>query len=253
MFDGDALVRHVKKRWPRYEVQGNDRVAQAIFIRNAINAAYGNDVDFTIFSRDTIAGSEVGSLALWLGGFPNADGKLSGFCADPEDPFFSKQLHLPLEERTFDKKVFVDLEIGEGKSVRYEDFGNGCIVPVIGNEIREGFVPIVYFRGLTSGGHRAYMVTDEYHPLYGKIKRLDFSTFGFCVPYAEDIVNNNIKWKNPSTFQLLHPGQDGKFGEPVPGGATPLRNIKTGENIGTQDLDNLTNFSDYKELKSIMP
>lgn len=248
MFDGEALVRHVKKRWPRYELPNAAATVQANFIKNAINAAYGNGVNFTV------ADSEVGALALWIGGFPNVDGRLSGFCADPEDPFFSKQLHLPLEDWAFDQKVFVDLEVGDGKSVRFEDFDNGCIVPVIGTEQRDGFVPIVYFRGLSSGGHRSYMVVDENHAKYGLIKRFDFVTSGYCVPYAEKADStSSITWKNPSTFQLLHPGLDGKFGVPVPGGATPLRNIQTGDNIGTLDLDNLTNFSGYKELKSILP
>jgi prepilin-type N-terminal cleavage/methylation domain-containing protein len=249
MFGDEALVRHVKKRWPRYELPDGDVPVRANFIKNAVNAAYGNNVNFFFFF------SEVGSLALWLGGFPNVDGRFSGFCADPEDPFFSKQLYRPLKDWSFDRKVFVDLEAGEGKNVRYADFGDDCIVPVIGNEIRDVFVPFVYFRGLSSGGHRAYMVVDENRRDYGLIKRFTFPTAGFCVPYAEKVdSSNNITWKNPSTFQLLHPGQDGTFGEPTePEGAPPLRNIQTGENIGLQNLDNITNFSGNKELKSIMP
>jgi len=139
--------------------------------------------------------------------------------------------------------------------MRLVDVGGGACVPVVGNDIRDVFVPIVYFRGLSSGGHVAYLIPTG-NPKSGEVKQFDFQDpdLGLCVPYAEDLVGTDIKWKNPTTFQLLHPGLDGKFGEPAPGGAaTPLRIIKTGANIGPQDLDNITNFSGYKELKSILP
>jgi hypothetical protein len=245
LFDNDALVRHVKKRWPRLDwsnlPSGGSPADQ---IRGAFNSAYGNGVDFTK------PGAEIGSLALWLGGFPNSDGKLSGFYADPENPF------TPIN--TFDQKAFVDLEIGEGKSVRYNDyFKNGGIVPVIGNDIRNVFVPIIYFRGRSSGGHDAYMVIDSQHAQHGKTKHFNFAStdLGFCVPYAEEESKGVIKWMNSSTFQLLHPGLDGQFGEPAPADPTepPLRVIKTGDNIGPQNLDDQTNFSEYKEVKSILP
>ena len=239
MFDDEALVRHVKKRWPRLVLSG---VNDADFIRTAISTAYGNGVDFTQ------ANSQVGALALWLGGFPNSDGKFSGFFADPENPF------IPSVPVAFDNKNFGDLELG--KNVRIVNF-DSCFVPIIGNEIRDVFVPIVYFRGLSSGGHRAYMITDENHAKSGQVKQFDFryADLGFCVPYAEDENGGVTKWKNPTTYQLIHPGLDGKFGEPAPGNPTvaPLRIIKSGANIGADDLDNLTNFSDNKELKSILP
>jgi prepilin-type N-terminal cleavage/methylation domain-containing protein len=265
LFDDEALVRHVKKRWPRLVLPSGGLTAQADFIRNSINEAYddaltkafGNavkneygNVDFTMTS--TL--SPVGSLALWLGGFPNGDGKLSGFYADPENPF--------TQIETFDRKAFADLEFGENKSVRPFCTGNNLFVPAIGNDIRDAFVPIIYFQGLPSGGLRAYMIPDGGHPKRGEVKQFDFRTstnpianeLGFCVAYAEEESAGVIKWKNPTTFQLLHPGLDGIFGIAVPGGgAAPLRIIKTGNNIVLQDLDNQTNFSDYKELKSILP
>jgi hypothetical protein len=226
---------------------------EAESIKFAINAAYGNGVDFTA------SGSEIGSLVLWLGGFPNSDGKLSGFYADPENPF------TPID--AFDQKAFVDWEIGEGKGIRFVDFfDNGFTVPVIVTDIQNTFVPFIYFQGKSSGGHDAYMIPDTMipgtgHPKKGQAKQFDFSTsaefavLGFCVPYAEEENGGVIKWKQPSTFQLIHPGLDGKFGEPAPKDPTvaPLRVIKTGDNIGPQNLDDLTNISNYKELKSILP
>ena len=246
MFDDEALVRHVKKRWPRLVLPTGGLIVQAEFIRNSINEAYdacGYTVDFTDRSN-----SSVGSLALWLGGLPNSDGKLSGFFADPESPFTSSD--------TFDNKSFADLELEKNVHIANN-------VLVIGNDIRDVFVPIVYFRGKSSGGHDAYMIADAGHPKKGEVKQFDFSAFtykldtydlGLCVAYAESESGGVIQWKNPTTFQLLHPGLDGIFGVAVQGsGPAPLRIIKSGDNIGQRDLDNITNFSEYKELKSILP
>jgi len=218
MFDDDALVRHVKKRWPRLDWANMPSASsEAGSIRQAISDGYGNGVDFTH------SDSQIGALALWLGGFPNVDGKLSGFYADPENPFVPSD--------TFDKKNVAELELG--KNVQLQNFF-GCTVPVIGSEVRDGFAPFVYFRGKTSGGENAYEET---------VQRFDFVEFGLCVPYKD----TETKWKNPSTYQLIHPGLDGRYGE------AGVRIIQSGVGIGPMDLDNLTNFSDYKELKSILP
>ena len=246
LFDDESLVRHVRKRWPRLEWSNMPSAgSQAESIRIAINEAYGNNVNFGGIAP--LLNSQAGSLAHWLGGFPNSDGTFLGFYADPENPFTPSD--------TFDKKTFANLELG--KNVRLENYGNGCIVPVVGTEVQSNFVPFVYFRGTSSGGHTSYMITDAGHTKYGQIKQFDFSSanLGFCVPYAEDANGGEIKWKHPSTFQLIHPGLDGNFGEPAPDDPTvaPLRVIKTGENVGALDLDNITNFSDNKELKSILP
>ena len=237
MFDDKAIVRHVKKRWSRLDFSLKPGgITDAEYIKGAINAGYGKNVDFTA------QGSEIGALVFWLGGFPDSEGKLSGFSADPENPFFSNPF-VDVEDRVYDKKNFIDLEVGEDKSVRLVDVGGGARAPVIGNDIRDVFVPIVYFRGKADGG------TDAYRNKYFK-----FSDDNWCVPYAEaiDETSKDIKWKNPTTFQLIHPGLDGKFGVKDHDPDNP-RNIKSGDRISPQDLDNITNFSDYKELKSILP
>jgi len=272
MFDDDALVRHVRKRWPRYDA-GN-----AQQIRTAIGNAYsdspsGNiNVNFSVnfLGANPETNSSLGALALWLGGFPNTEGKLSGFNADPENPFFvhpnTPDAAIPLNDRAYDGKAFLDWEVGEigsNKNVRFVNYAAPrpasveTFVPVIGNEIRGAFVPIVYFRGRASGGNDAYRLlgrTTVPYPVkqFNFAQISDFSEIGWCVPYAEDGDETNVKWNNPTTYQLIHPGLDGKFGESLVRPNTG-RIIKTGDGIGLQDLDNLTNFSDYKELKSILP
>jgi len=231
MFDDDALVRHVRKRWPRLDWQRMPpEASQAESIRTAINDAYGsNGVNFTL------PNSQIGALALWLGGFPNSDGKLSGFYADPENPF--------TPSNTFDGKTFADLEFG--KNVR----SKGYSVPVVGTEVRSVFVPIVYFRGKASGGTDAYDFTRQRFNFSGT----DFPEFGLCVPYiAEGTAGNVVRWKNPSTYQLIHPGLDGKFSSAV-NPAQVVRIVNTGIGISFEDSDNITNFSDNSELQTILP
>ena len=255
MFDDDALVRHVKKRWPRLDFSRKPPgINDAEYIRRAINAGYGNAVDFAV--DFTVTGSQIGALAFWLGGFPNAEGKLSGFSADPENPFFANPPvpPVPIDERVYDNKVFVNWEIGNDKSVRLSPVGDvpsasGPFVPVVGTEIRGVFVPFVYFRGSISGGPDAYVHAANDRRMAKNFNFSDFG-FGFCVPYIEEGSERDVKWKNPTTFQLIHPGLDGRFGETEP---RTRRVIKSGEGIGFDDLDNITNFSDYKELKSILP
>ena len=257
LFDDAALVRYVKKRWPRYELPQGNVNSHAAFIRASINVAYGNSVDFTA------PGSKIGSLVLWLGGLPNPDGKLSGFHADPENPFFlitpsdTTDGAIPIGDRVYDKKVFVDWELGEGKRVRFVKYDNNDhYVPVVGTEIQDTFVPFVYFRGKAEGGSHAYDAPNEntvksYN--FGTVLETAWSSCGVAAPYIQSakfengvIDESTIIWNNPTTYQLIHPGLDGIFG------SEPVRVI-TGTGISAADLDNITNFSDYKELKSILP
>ena len=268
LFDVEALVRHVKKRWPRlnWSNMPNPSLAptplpndypsdwatmtsseqnawmqawkEAWSIKRAISVTYSDfspNVDFT--QRN----APLGALALWLGGFPNADGKLSGFFADPENPFI-----IPANTITYDQKVFIDLEFNGDNSKRiriYKYRVSDALLPVMGSEIQSAFVPVVYFRGKSSGGHDAYLTG------FGDVKRLDFADAGVCVPYMDAENGITMKWKNPTTYQLIHPGLDTKFGDSNNG----KRVINSGFGIVLWDLDNITNFSNYKELKSILP
>jgi hypothetical protein len=257
MFDDDALVRHVRKRWPRYAAPNAEG------IRQAISAAYASaETVYTVDFTNANSHSSLGALALWLGGFPNSDGKLSGFYADPENPFI--RVDNADDRAQHDGKVFIDWEIGQGKNVRTADFN----VPVVGTEVRGEFVPIVYFRGRAGGGDVAYNHEVQHFDFTNpncpgpdcppgctpNFPAPDCLRVGVAVPYVEGrgpSPNNIIRWKNPTTYQLIHPGLDGRFGV-----GTALRFINPGTGdagIGLHDLDNLTNFSDYKELRSILP
>jgi len=290
MFDDEALVRHVKKRWPRFELHGSEPYEQAQNIRYTIACVYmnadiyteplqtewlGND-SYDIFIAEPLG--SLTSLCFWLGGFPDKEGNFVGFDADPEAPLgrFENGTGVPnngdpsagnwesVAIGTPDKKVFLELTVN--KNVYFTGVGESSyMVPCIVNRISsDTVVPYVYFRGRADGGAEAY--GDFSNPGPG-VKHFDFANIqagyvpdgprdvsgwrdiGVAVPYAmRGSDSSNVVWYESSKYQLIHPGLDGKFGE-----GTGLRIINLGTGIGAQDLDNLTNFSDYKELKSILP
>ena len=108
-FDDEAVVRHVKKRWPRFRFStpaglgGGALVEyQAACVRQAVRNVYRSDVYIPIRSAwngfnvtfndgtgstDKDQEANVAALAFWLGGFPNLEGKFQGFSSDPEAPF----------------------------------------------------------------------------------------------------------------------------------------------------------------------
>ena len=110
-FDDEAVVRHVKKRWPRFVFPtqpvswtGTLTEFQAACIRQAIRNVYnsigydgvrsdwfgGYDVTLNqgVNSVDIASTARAASFAFWVGGFPDPkDGKFRGFDVDPVAPF----------------------------------------------------------------------------------------------------------------------------------------------------------------------
>ena len=288
-YDDDAIVRHVKKRWPRFELPQGDNYTVAASLRRAMVFVYRNPnvyppavltewtgtSDTTNFTLST-PGTEVSSLAIWLGGFANPEGRFEGFSADPEAPFGRDAAGIinrgevgidlgTLRIGTPDKtKVFAELEVN--KNVFFFNAGGNAPALCLGTRSGSTILPIIYFRGNLSGGPGAYYDFRNPQPqiksynfganvsVTGKAPGSTWSECGNVVPYARsgtynaDLANSTVIWNNPTTYQLLHPGLDGKFGEEV-----GIRVINSGTGIGALDLDNITNFSDHKEIKSILP
>ena|GEM_PF-1260848 len=305
-YDDDALVRHVRKRWPRYELpQGANNYVIATHLRLAMALVYRNSAIYpqNVMSewvaapnaanlQLTTPDTNISSLAIWLGGFANPEGRFEGFSADPEAPFGrdgngvinsgSNANGLNMNDvriGTPDKKVFMELEVN--KNVFFFDSrapnGRAGLALCLGTKSGSMILPIVYFRGNSSGGPGAYYDFSGPQP---QIKSYNFginvaatgnapgsvwNDCGVVVPYAKsgtynaNLPDSTIVWNNPTTYQLIHPGLDGKFSNvppppPPPPPPLPLwRVINSGIGIGVQDLDNITNFSDNKELRSILP
>ena len=305
-FDDAALVRHVRKRWPRFELPTNvDDVFLASGLRLAIARVYQNQNvypanvmvewigrdpnrnEFQFVSRQT----NISALVIWLGGYPNRDGQFEGFSADPEAPFgryadgtINGGVWIggtpvagdpnTLQIETPDKKVFMDLRVNKNVFFYSTLAPNSRVdtAPCLGTTSGSTILPIVYFRGRASGGVDAYYeYANDTTPPRPQIKFYNFTEniasngtasgcvwagCGVVVPYAKsgafnaNLANSTIIWNNPTTYQLIHPGLDGKFGD-IPD--VYERVINPGTGIGAQDLDNITNISDNKELQSILP
>ncbi|MDR3234479.1 MAG: prepilin-type N-terminal cleavage/methylation domain-containing protein [Planctomycetaceae bacterium] len=321
MFDDTALVRHVKKRWPRFELPPKPASASTISevvwqsdcIRRAITRVYLNKgvgaypdslwqqwgVQQIDVSPSTLRYTNLTNLALWLGGVVQPDGKMAGFGADPEAPFGrmgngsgtpnnGDEAVSPTDVGlgTPDRKAFLDLEVG--KNIALPSHNNEKTFPCLISRLNsDKVVPIIYFCGQSSGGPSAYFgdharqstindSLDSYNfsPEYSVSRVNSFSYWGemgTAAAYADkgSLVPGrdsggqwekgqllNGKWFGAETYQLIHPGLDGKFGKKIEGAnLTTVGDVyfRSLENLSQEDFDNITNFSDFKTIKSIMP
>jgi prepilin-type N-terminal cleavage/methylation domain-containing protein len=186
-YDDAALVRHVKKRWPRFELPGVEVHYQALSIRQAISNVYrsfsqelkqqwtgSGNPNFNFMPDNT----NIVALGFWLGGFPNQEGKYAGFSADPEAPFGKRadgtiNIIMPTNPSasppigtpagfyndvvlgTQDKKTFIELEIF--KNIVFVGQQDG-VFPCLTQKVSSNqYVPFVYFRGTVDGDSNAYL------------------------------------------------------------------------------------------------
>jgi prepilin-type N-terminal cleavage/methylation domain-containing protein len=276
LFDDEALVRHVKKRFPRFNVKGIDTSNQASNIRKAIDNVYQNKTVYPDgwHGKGTSVGinlkteaSAITSLSLWLGGFVQKNGKMAGFDADPEAPFGKRQDgsvndgeasgYTDVSIGTPDKKTFLELEIGKNITFPVTVLRPSAF-PCLASKLHsDTFVPILYFRGRSGGGTDAY---SGVHSGTAKLDSYNFAVlqdnFGTASAYAKagTAVSNDNEWVEAEKYQLIHPGLDGKFG-PISGSSEVNDDsyFRSLEDLSQADLDNITNFSDFKEIQSMLP
>ncbi len=307
--DKQAVLRHIKKRWPRFTLSGTppngggQYEAFIIALNNvykspeltAILASAQPDLPaatgLTFFDNPTNMRGEsnhIGSLALWLGGFPNADGNFAGFSSDEQAPF-GRSVSSGINNGSVvladvsigaqdNKNVFMELVIG--KNVRYVQTSNtpSLTFPCIVNSTGVDFaVPYVYFRPNSGGGPNAYTYVDADDNNNVKIVEYTFNAaftdawagLGEAVPYVKSgdpFKGTNATraiWFGADTFQLIHPGFDGVFGKTDAGSSSntaPFQEERfrsiisdaTDNNIGKADNDNLANFSEGRDIKSLI-
>ncbi len=225
------LRRHLRKRWPRYAA-GADPVAQFIADLNAIG------MDPSGFDAAT-------ALVFWLGGLPAerlAEGKTyqpAGFHADEAHPFQLGQPRTgPLFE--FDPKRI------DWASDHIWYRMDGPTSP-----------PVVYFRAKkdAASGRSTYAINNEIaHFVYLLQKEDEKETADLAVAYLDGgTASATPVWRNPDTFQIIHPGLDGIYGElltrkipnPWPVISEPQRwpVTITGAYFRMGDFDNITNFA----------
>lgn len=227
------LRRHLRKRWPRYAA-GADPVTQFYYDLQCLTYVKpdGTEVEFKMDAKKFDAAT---ALVFWLGGLPEeppvSGGTYvpAGFFADEEHPFqFGRPRTGPLFE--FDPKK-IDYDDSDGNNsvdfVRY--FPEGPDAP-----------PVVYFRSKKdpATGRSSYAVN-------GVIAHFEHTTDDVAVAYLDGgTVSATPAWRNPDTFQIVHPGLDGMFGGPrILDDPTTWPVTITGFRFTQGDYDNITNFA----------
>ena len=236
--DEAAVMRHVRKRWPNWQNGPKDfgEFCDAIL---ASHAGY----NFMVLTLTDIPGADscelksrgahVGALAFWLGGIPDSNGMLNGFSADVSNP-----LGVGVDITQWDRNSqFMELTLG-----KYCEVIDG--VPMI---TANGF-PIAYFKPNAAGKYMEKAPLDEslcYHFRYKPgVHPPAWEQLGIAVPYAKSGTSAAAAvWHNPKSFQLIHPGLDGKFSSESPAEFRvfdPAKDVKAGCTLA--DNDNQANF-----------
>jgi hypothetical protein len=159
------------------------------------------------------------ALAFWLGGVPEVDpngqptGRLCGFSANPLHPFENNKT----EPRRIGPFYEFDLSrLPPGTYTYYPR--NGLPAEPAHNQ------PYVYFAA-RDGSYS------------------NLSKWGHCRPYVNTLTPNS--YVNPTTFQILSPGLDGRFGTG--------RDYPSGSDYNADNYDDVTNFIKGATLQNDMP
>lgn len=281
--DPDAVMRHVKKRWPRYAVSVKDYEEFLRHVRCGCRLSSGSGYvpdAASLSDAQNLLGKLDGehvwdidnpasALVFWLGGLPDVDGKPSGFYANPKAPLgvgFNSAgnvapLANPLKARR--ETPFFDFEL---KNVAA--FANGTHADASGpvyyaaeaSELmdasigafcyapayQQGDLPIVYFRPSIGSPYekKSFWFADA-EPGSG-------AAVSEAVAYARysEQVGRALRhaWHEENRFQLIHPGVDGLFGPDValPDGNGREPDVPTTAPkhcISSADEDNIVNFA----------
>ncbi|MBQ9873883.1 MAG: prepilin-type N-terminal cleavage/methylation domain-containing protein [Thermoguttaceae bacterium] len=225
----DDVMRHVKKRWPRYNVATfNDFLVdiETGCLISSGSGYYFNNANDKGWSADGAHNwapvNYASSLVFWLGGLPDKDGNPSGFYSNPKHPLGS----VSLNRRAVREKPLFTFERRNLKALKSDAATYGAVdvdevrlnpdgsvqldernIPVKYSPVLcEGNYPILYFRPTLNSGYAAktFWFTTEPSDF------TDATAISCGKPYLRDAANG--VWFEEGRFQLVHPGVDGLFG-----------------------------------------
>lgn len=246
--DPVAVMKHVKKRWPRSSY-GTDAAAFntfcndiAAYFNNPVGTLTGAEWNFHLPENADAAGvkqscaAHTAALVFWLAGLPNTEGKLIGFSLDPKNPITG-------EMRQREEPFF---KFPDG-SIQYKDytFTDTSEVERVG-KIPRFFIneaPVAFFNATNNTENLGAYANPN---LTSVTKYYSFDDgFGLAVPYGK----SGGSWYEQERFQLIQPGVDGLFSG---AGAAPanIRVVDTQANLTVEDADNVTSFSKGATLSS---
>lgn len=213
----DAVLRHLRKRFPRYTPQGKTTPPgyyDQFRPGNRTWRRFRDDVIANYTQADVDKFDAAAALVFWLGGLPEtASGKPAGFHADVQFPF--KQ-GLPRTEPLFDFDIARIRNVGD--------------VPGYYANTDPDTRPYVYFRAQrlmnAAGRHEyGYISSSAFYPLSYPAYDPNNMAQDYAVPYLDEqaltsggsTINFNAPgttrvWRNQETFQILFAGSDGLFG-----------------------------------------
>ena len=235
--DTSAVMRHVRKRWPRYGVSSYAQFASHIMWgsqlsaqidSNPVNTNYSfafstadnywdfsNGYNFTA-GNTTSPCCHIAPLVFWLGGLPGATGQPAGFFNSPSAPlgFDSGIVTVGDAAAKWNRMNLATLKVQREDS--FFDFSQSNIITaghVPGLMIRD--LPLVYFRA----GSNVYVQGTNmgaYACPWNKTgsKYYAFSAdsgLGVAAPYCHATPG---KWYEDERYQIVYPGEDKSFGNP---------------------------------------
>lgn len=268
--DTVAVERHIKKRWPRYNV---DVDTFRMHIRYGCRLSSGSEESPT--SLDDLNGEHVwnvgphiSSLVFWLGGLPNADGIPSGFYANPKAPLGISAQNNPIAKPfrarrekplfAFDRKD-IGTYLCSQDDVYYpddneedlwdDDIGAYVYTPAV----CQGGYPIVYFRPSVNGPYAAKSMYLGESAVDGVTQAVPYAQTGVVGAEVDGVSPvTPTTWYEERRFQLIHPGADGYFGPlEVDGGRKgSIALTQPKANCFLEDSDNIANFLENGTLES---
>lgn len=216
----DAAMKKAKETYGSYPPAKQDSSTNDAAVKAFLRRAWPR-MSPTGISYANLDPPEV--LVYYLGGVPSSSGssKITGFDLDPTNPAGTgSQRSKPLFD--FDQSRLKDLD-GDGYWEYYPP---------------KSSVPYTYFDFTT----------------YGSPPTSGSAAIGYAVPYKDKSTSSSIAsgatsggFMNPNSFQIIAAGQDENYGTSESNKIFP-----DGNNYGTGDNDNLTNFA-TKRLEDAKP
>ncbi|MGD0517378.1 MAG: prepilin-type N-terminal cleavage/methylation domain-containing protein [Thermoguttaceae bacterium] len=203
----NLILRHIARAFPHYTVSTWNNLQSEVLT---------NSNSLTNLNNMTPAMA----LVFWLGGMPDLQGKLSGFSKNPADPFESPS--------TTASRIGPFFEFDPSRLSSYKYYPSGVST--------SAGQPYIYFRA-ESGYSESYREYYTYSSSY-TLKTITLSSTTVR-PYWDARVKT---WVNPSSFQILCCGLDGKFSQEnvYNTGRTPATTDIPNSNIISSDITGVT-------------
>jgi type II secretory pathway pseudopilin PulG len=288
-----AVMRHLRKAFPRYQVQiNNNNPPTFVPITNATFANFEYDVNFN-YGIDPINLDPASALVFWLGGLPqnmSVSWLPAGFNADPAHPFQqSVAANGVAPPRTEPFFQFVSDRLGSkiGTSGPPSSANDGTGLLRYYPRDRVAGAPYVYFRAQFDANNYSSWSNGQTYPWANNVSYaglvMDFTTnnlnpvisnartsANIAVPYVQvntvTTVFNEWRDDDKSLYQIITAGLDENFGNAeadlgIPQTATQTtpptlpRVSRTGQNFSADggDFDNQSSFADGTLEQEINP